>query len=70
MKMMDVNEEGIWEVVSKSPDVETVDITSNLVKLLNASEKVRQWIESLPPQPMPLKELLIHLPKEGEKRNN
>jgi hypothetical protein len=57
-----------WEVISKGPDVETVDITSSLVKLFNPSEKARKWIEGLPPQPMSLKELLILLPEEGKEK--
>jgi Skp family chaperone for outer membrane proteins len=54
-----------WEVMFKNPSIETVDITSHLVKLFNPSERGLKWIESLQEQPpIPLIKLLLELPKE------
>ena len=49
-----------WEVIYKNPSIQIVDVTSQLVKLFNPSERGLKSIESLLKQkPMPLVDLLI-----------
>lgn len=49
-----------WEVMYKNPSIEIVDVTSQLVKLYNPSERGLKSIEGLLKQPpLPLVKLLI-----------
>ena len=53
-----------WEVAYKSPAVELVDLTPQLVALFEPSDQVLQWIEGLQGQdPIPVDSLLM-LPPE------
>jgi hypothetical protein len=54
-----------WEVAHKSPAVELVDLTLQLVALFEPSDQVLRWIEGLQGQdPIPVDSLLM-LPPEG-----
>jgi Skp family chaperone for outer membrane proteins len=54
-----------WEVAYKNPSIETVDLTSHLVKLFNPDENTLKILEELAKQPpLPLLEVLQM--KEGE----
>jgi Skp family chaperone for outer membrane proteins len=49
-----------WEVPYKNPSIETVDVTSHLVKFFNPDEQTLKIIEELSKQPpMPLLEALL-----------
>lgn len=56
-----------WEVAYKSPAVELVDLTSQLVALFDPDDRVLQWIEALKGQdPIPLDSLLMQPSERNE----